>query len=69
MYIVYTYLNYMYLIYMYITFIIIKNHHLFDWKTKQKISDFDIWSIWPFSHTRKVDLNMSNLTTGFFYWL
>ncbi len=42
-------------------------HGLFDLKTRLKNNHFDIWSIWPLSHTRQVDLNMSNLIGGFFY--
>jgi hypothetical protein len=45
---------------------ITKNRDLFDWKIKQKTNHFDIWSIWPFSHIEQIDLNMSNLTDGFF---
>jgi hypothetical protein len=32
---------------------------------KPKTNHFGIWSIWPFSHTKQVDLNMSNLTSGY----
>jgi hypothetical protein len=45
----------------------IRNHGLFEWKSKPKINHFDIWSIWPFNHIGQVDLNMSNLIDGFFY--
>jgi hypothetical protein len=44
----------------------IRNHGLFDWKTKPKTSKFDIWLIWPLSHIGQVDLNTSNLIIGFF---
>lgn len=42
-----------------------RNHGLFDLKTRLKTSHFDIWAIWPLSHTRQIDLNMSNLICGF----
>jgi hypothetical protein len=42
-----------------------RDHGLFDLKIKQKTSHFDIWSIWPLSHTRQINLNMSNLIDGF----
>jgi len=45
------------------------NHGLFDYKTRLKTSHFDIWSIWPLNlNTKKVNLNMSNLTLVVF-WL
>jgi hypothetical protein len=44
-----------------------RNHGLFDLKTRLKTSHFNIWSIWPLSHIRQIDLNMSNLIGGFFY--
>ncbi len=47
---------------------ILRNHDLFDWKTKPKIKHFDIWSVWSFNYTEQVNLKMSNLIDGFFYW-
>jgi hypothetical protein len=54
---------------------ITKNHGLFYWKNKPKISHFDIWSIWALNHIGQVDLNMFNLIGGFliehkmYFWL
>jgi hypothetical protein len=35
-------------------------------KIKPNTNHFDIWSIWPFSHTGQINLNTSNLISGFF---
>jgi len=45
--------------------IVTRNHGLSNWKTKPKTNHFDIWSISPLNHTRQVDLNTFNLTSGF----